>query len=215
MKVHRLISVLLCLSLWAAPSSLDQDKKLDEILDRIGNKYDTTQALFCRFEQWETISQLKQQIHLEGKLYFRKPHFIMMEMRGDENLDLYVNGEHIWLEDLDLDEVEVFDFQERNSNRLLMRFLPPFFLRSFEELRELFDIALISTEDGDSRLELIPLDPGNSTFESLQFDVDDLGRISWLKMVYDAENVKEMRFRGWKKTPEISKYFFQYRKKYP
>jgi len=151
MKVRRLISTLLCLSLWAAPASQDRDNKLNEILDKIGNKYDTTEALFCRFEQWEKISQLKQQIHLEGKIYFRKPHFIMMEMRGDENLDLYVNGEKIWLVDLDLDEVEISDFQQRNTNRDLMRFLPPFFLRSFVDLRELFGISLISTEEGEKQ----------------------------------------------------------------
>jgi hypothetical protein len=136
----------------------------------------------------------------------------MMEMRGSENLNLYVNGEKIWIEDLDLNEVETIDFDQLNINRRLARFLPPFFLRTIDELKELFNISLIPTKNGTNRLELSPKSAGEFKFRSCQFDIDSRGRIPWMKIVYDEENFKEMRFRGWKKIPKTSKYFFQYRK---
>ena len=81
-----------------------------------------------------------------------------------------------------------------------------------EEIKELFNISFIHTKKGKHRLELSPKSAGEFRFQSLQFDVDRWGRIPWMKVVYDEENFKEMRFRGWKKIPKTSKYFFQYRK---
>ena len=66
--------------------------------------------------------------------------------------------------------------------------------------------------NGKNRLELSPRSSGEFKFKSFQFDVDTRGRIPWMKIVYDEENFKEMRFRGWKKIPKTSKYFFQYHK---
>lgn len=193
------------------PAQALQDEKLDEILAKIEKNYNTTEALFCRYEQIETISQLTEEIHLEGKLYFRKPHFIMMEMRGDENLNLYVNGEKIWIEDLDLDEVEEIDFQQLGKNYRISRLLPPFFLKTIEQIKELFDISLIQLGGGKNRLELLPKSNGEFNFISLQFDIDRYGRIPWMKVIYDQENFKEIKFRDWEKLPKISKYFFQFR----
>ncbi len=204
---------MFCFFFLVGPTLMAQNKKLDAILDEIEKNYNTIDGLFCRYEQNEKISQLKQEVHLEGILYFRKPHYVMMEMRGDENLDLYINGEKIWIEDLDMDEVEIIDFRQLSQNRRLSKLLPPFFLNTIEEIRELFRIALIDTQNGKHRLELSPKSAGEFGFRSLQFDVDSRGRIPWVKVVYDEENYKEMRFQGWKKIPKISKYFFQYRKK--
>jgi len=212
MKLRKIIQLLFCFILLIKPAFSSQNKELDAILKKIEKKYNTTEALFCRYKQTEKISQLTEDIQLEGKLYFRKPHFIMMEMRGDENLNLYVNGEKIWIEDLDLDEVETIDFGQINTNRRLARFLPPFFLRTVDELKELFDISLLPTKNGKDRLEVIPRSTGGFKFSSFQFEIDSMGRIPWMKVVYDEENFKEMWFRGWKKIPKTSKYFFQYRK---
>jgi len=212
MKLKNILTVLFCLTFLVKPAFPFQNKKLDAILDKIEKNYNTIEALFCRYEQTEKISQLTEDIHLEGILYFRKPYFIMMEMRGSENLNLYVNGEKIWIEDLDLNEVETIDFDQMNTNRRLARFLPPFFLRTIDELKELFNISLIPTKNGKNRLELSPRSAGEFKFKSFQFDIDSRGRIPWMKIVYDEENFKEMKFRGWKKIPKTSKYFFQYRK---
>ncbi|MGB6340267.1 MAG: outer membrane lipoprotein carrier protein LolA [Candidatus Aminicenantaceae bacterium] len=211
MKLKNILIVLFCFIILVKPAFPLQNKKLDIILDKLEKKYNTTDALFCQYEQTEKISQLTEDIHLEGKLYFRKPHFVMMEMRGDENLNLYVNGEKIWIEDLDLDEVEIIDFHQLSKNSRLSKLLPPFFLLTVEELKELFNISLITTKNGKNRLELSPRSAGEFKFKSFQFNVDEWGRIPWMKLVYDEENFKEIRFRGWKKIPKTSKYFFQYR----
>jgi outer membrane lipoprotein-sorting protein len=209
----KLLSLLFfaIMSVLVNPVSTFQQNKLDEILAKIEKNYDTTEGLFCRYEQTETISQLTDEIHLAGKLYFRKPHFIMMEMRGDENLNLYVNGEKIWIEDLDLDELEVIDFQHLGKNNRISKLIPPFFLNSIEELKKHFDITLIQSEKGPNRLELIPKPESGFNFISLQFDIDRYGRIPWMKVIYDERNSKEIWFRDWEKIPKISKYFFQYR----
>jgi len=188
-----------------------QDNKLDDILAKIEKNYDATDGLFCRYEQTETISQLTEDIYLEGKLYFRKPHFIMMEMHGDENLNLYVNGEKIWIEDLVLDEVEEIDFQQLGKNNRISKLIPPFFLNTIEEIKKHFEITLTQSEGGKNRLELIPKSESEMNFISLQFDIDRYGRIPWMKVIYDEKNFKEIKFWDWEKAPKISKYFFQYR----
>lgn len=190
---------------------LPADEKVDKILKKMEDRYATTEALSCRYQQTENIRQLTAEIQLEGKLYFRKPHFIMMEMRGDENLNLYVNGEKIWIEDLDLDEVESYDFHLLNGNNRITRFLPPLFLNSIQDLKEWFDISLVHTSGGKNRLELRPKSKDTFQFEFIQFDIDSLGRIPWMKVKYDDANYKEMKFWDWQKIPKTSKYFFQYR----
>ena len=214
MKIRDKIFFQICLGIMCFFYTItfaDRDKKLDEILAKMEKNYNTTEALFCRYEQIETISQLTDKIYLEGKLYFRKPHFIMMEMRGDENLNLYVNGEKIWIEDLDLDEVEEIDFQQLGKNYRLSRLLPPFFLNTIDEIKDMFDISLLQSEGGKSRLELLPKSESDLNFISLQFDIDRYGRIPWMKVIYDEKNFKEIEFWDWEKVPKISKYFFQYR----
>ena len=88
MKQKNILISLFCFIVLVKPAFSFQNKKLDAILDKMEKRYNTIEALFCRYEQTEKISQLTEDIHLEGKLYFRKPHFVMMEMRGDENLNL-------------------------------------------------------------------------------------------------------------------------------
>ena len=212
MKIQTIWLFLLSFLMMAGAGSSSQDEKLDKILDKMEKRYQTTQAIFCRYKQTERISQLTEDIFVEGKLYFRKPHFIMMEMRGDENLNLYVNGENIWIEDLDLDEVEIFDFQQMNKNRRLARLLPPMFLQSVQELKEWFHISLLPIR-GKNRLELRPRSQEEFHFESIRFDVGRWGKVPWMKVTYDEENFKEISFRDWQKIPVTSKYFFQYRGK--
>lgn len=213
MRLKHSVTALLFLLLPAKTFFPGQDNKIDALLNKMEKKYNTIEALSCRYEQSEKISQLTEIIHLTGKLYFRKPHFVMMEMRGAENLNLYVNGENIWIEDLDLAEVETIDFAQMNTNQRLARFLPPFFLNSVAELKELFSITLLPATNGRDRLEFSPRSAAGFQFRSFQIEVDSLGRIPWLKVVYDAENFKEIRFKDWKKIPKTSKYFFQYREK--
>ncbi|MFC2169670.1 outer membrane lipoprotein carrier protein LolA [Acidobacteriota bacterium] len=175
-------------------------------------KYNTTECLSNSFTQRKKISQLEGDLRFTGRIYFKKSNFIKMELQGDENLNIYCNGEKIWVEDTDLGEVETYDFHKLRSSRRLSRLLPPVFLHSVQSLKEYFEISLIETEGRRDRLELIPKPGSNFSFTYLRFDVDSWGRIPWMKVEYENGDSTEMEFRKWARHPEISDYFFQYRK---
>jgi outer membrane lipoprotein-sorting protein len=185
---------------------------VDEILSRLEKKYNATETVSCRFSQTKTISQLEGIGRLEGRLYFKRPHFFRVEFRGPEKFTIYCNGKKIWLEDLDLDEVEVYDFSELGANDRLSRLLPPVFAADFEELKRAFTARLVSKEGGADRLELVPKPGSAYSFRNLRFDVDSLSRIPWMKIVYANGDTTEMKFRGWRSQPEISDSFFEYLK---
>jgi len=206
-----LMTFLICLfSSSLIIGSPQQDKK-DRILNRLEKKYNTTETFSYRFKQIQSISQLTEPISHTGSLVFRRPHFIRMEMRGDENLNLYMDGESIWLEDLDLEEVERFDFERLNLEGRLSRLLPPVFLSSVTELKEAFNISLDKTADQDV-LEIIPKDALVSSLKRIRFSVDSHSRIRWMRVDYTNGDWTETKFSKWRKLPKISRHYFRYRK---
>ena len=132
-----------------------------------------------------------------------------MEMRGDENMNLYVDGESIWLEDLDLQEVERFDLEGLNLEGRHSRLLPPVFLSSVPELKEEFTISLDETADQDV-LEIVPKDASVSSIERIRFSVDSLSRIRWMRVDYANGDWTEAKFSNWKRLPNISIHYFRY-----
>ena len=191
-------------------SIVQEDPAVDKILSRLEKKYEETEAVSCRFTQTKRILQLEGPITTTGRLYFKKPHYLRVEHQGEENLIIYCNGEKIWLEDLDLEEVEVFDFKTSGIEGRPSRLLPPVFTASTKELKTQFIIRLLDSPG--SRLKLVPRPASGYTFASLEFDVGSLSRIQWMKIEYANGDWTEMRFRSWKSLPEISDYFFEYMK---
>jgi outer membrane lipoprotein-sorting protein len=190
----------------------DQQDQLSEILERLEKNYNKAETVSCSFEQRKKIRQLTEIMSLSGKLYFKKPHFLRMEFRGDENFDFYTNGMKVWLVDFDFDEVESFEFKKLDSDKRISRLLPPVFFKTTEEMKEIFNFFLRTDRGKTQRIEIIPIRSSDVPFESLKFDVDSLGRITWMKVHYNKEEYTEMNFRNWKRHPEISDYYFQYRK---
>ena len=198
--------------LWAGHvSSSGQQEKLERILAKLEKEYDTFETVSCRFTQTKVIGQMEGEIRLKGKLYFKRPFFMRVELSGEENLRIYMDGRNIWLEDIDLEEVEIYDFEDRESSGRLRRLLPPFFLRGVEELEESFLISLLEEGGGRNRLQLIPREAEGDVLKSLQFDVDRWSRISWMKVEYKNGDWTETIFRNWERHPEISDHFFRYR----
>lgn len=193
-------------------SEVQDDPVIDKILSRLEKKYEETEAVSCRFSQTKHILQLEGQVTTKGKLYFKRPHFLRVEHQGEENMIIYCNGEKVWLEDLDLEEVEVFDFKTSGMEGRPSRLLPPVFTVSAKELKERFIIHLLDDQNATSRLKLVPKPRSEYTFKSLEFDVGSLSRIRWMKIEYANGDWTEMRFWGWKSLPEISDYFFEYMK---
>jgi len=207
-----LITVLLLFSTDYLQSAGDlQDTKLDRLLRRLEKKYDTTEAFSYDFEQIKSLRQLTEPMRFTGTMVFRKPHFLRMEMRGEENLNLFVDGKSIWLEDLDFGEVERFDFDEVSSEGRLARMLPPIFVSGMDEIRDLFHIRLDEEREQDV-VEMTPKEEDLSSVRRIRFSVDSLSRIRWMRVDYVNDDWTDTRFTGWKTMPKISEHYFRYRK---
>jgi uncharacterized protein len=211
-SVLLLIFSLLTITGSAAPHPVLQESRLEKILNSLEKKYNTTEAFAYSFDQVKFLQQLTEPMEFKGTLVFRKPHFIRMEMRGEENLNLYVNGEFVWMEDLDFEEVDQFDFAEINSQGRLTRILPPVFVDGISTMKEKFQVRLDETMDQDV-LELIPLESHVSPLRSIRFAVGSFSRILWMRTDYTNGDWTETRFSGWKNMPKISEHYFRYRKK--
>lgn len=214
-RTERVSKIGLCLCLLSVLglpplSEAQDDPAVDKILSRLEKKYEGTESVSCSFTQTKRILQLEGEIVTQGKLYFKKPHFLRVEHRGEENLIIYCNGEKVWLEDLDLEEVEVFDFKSSGMESRPSRLLPPVFIATAHELKELFIIRRL--EDQGSRLRLVPRPGSGYAFTRFEFEVDGLSRIPWMRVEYANGDWTEMRFRNWKRHAAISDYFFEYLK---
>jgi len=202
--------ILLLLCILPFSQVRGQETELNDLLSRLEEKYETTDSLSCRFTQTKSISQLVGKIEFKGEMIFRKPHFLHLELHGEENLNIFADGETIWLEDLDYDEVESFPFATLKDSGRLSHLIPPLFLSGSEDLRSSFDIELLPNEGDRHVLELTP--KTSSPIARIRFAVDSQSRINWMTISYSNGDFTETRFHGWKKLPNISKHFFRYRK---
>lgn len=209
---NRTVVGLIIFFILGIPVWLSGRQDVDEILTKLEKKINSTETVSCRFSQVKSLPQLKGLVKTTGKLYFKKPHFLRMEMEGDENLIIYVNGEKIWLEDLDLEEVEVYDFEDFGAEEQMSRFLPPVFVKSAADLKRLFSIIIEEIPKRETRLEFIPKPSSGFSFVKLQVDIDDLSRMTGLRIHYGGGDRMDMSFHAWNKHPEISDHFFAYLK---
>lgn len=214
MSKYRIFPIIVLFSMGCLLFNSGQnDQRVEKILSKLEKKYNEAETVSCSFIQSKRIIQLEGTIVTSGELYFKKPHYLRMEHKGDENLVIYCNGEKVWLEDLDLDEVEVFEFSQMGAERRLSRFFPPVFTDSSRELMDYFSVRLAENTGETSRLELVPKPNSDYSFSSLEFEVGSLSRILWLRISYANGDRTEMKFRNWKSHQEISDYFFEYMKK--
>jgi outer membrane lipoprotein-sorting protein len=201
---------LLAIVLLCPAASGPESTGADDILRRMEKKYEASDGFSYRFTQTKSIAQLSEPLILEGTLTFRKPHFLKLELRGDENLDLYADGERIWLEDLDLEEVETYDFERLGSDRRLSGLLPHAAVRSSEELEELYEVRLDRREGNLDYLVLIARKPGTGGPRECRFSVDRRSRLRWMKVTYGNGDFTETRFREWRKSGDLPEEFFAY-----
>jgi outer membrane lipoprotein-sorting protein len=187
-----------------------QATEVDKVLERLERRFDGTDAFSYEFIQKKAVIQLAEPLHFKGVLTFRKPHYIRLELRGDENLNLYVNGEKIWLEDLDYGEVETFDFGMMASEKRLSRLLPPTLQQSVKELKDVYDIALTKKDGNISYLDMTPKTPDAYGVKTFQFSVDQHSRLRWMKVSYENGDLTETTFSEWKKLPQMSIHLFEY-----
>ena len=187
-----------------------QSRTAVEIMDKLQERTDSFDAFSCRIRQTKTLEQLDGEIQLQGPLLYQKPHYVKLELAGDENVSLYSNGEWIWLVDRDLEEFEKVPLEGANAKRQLARLLPPLFFLTREEVEEKFEIASAVPELGEHRLEMTPRAEADFPFERLDVDFD--GRFRALKMALRFRNGDSVQtfLRDCKRLGRISPTVFQY-----
>ena len=191
-----------------------QPKSTAEILDGLQETTDSFEAFSCRIRQTKVVQQFEGVIQLEGPLMYQKPHYLKLELRGDENLSLYSDGESIWLVDKDLEEVEKMTFEGADAGKQLARLLPPLFFLSREEIEGRFEITSAAPKNGEPnarhRLELTPRPAADYPFERLDVDLDGRYRVVRMAMRFNNGDSVDTFLQGCKRLGRISPAVFQY-----
>ncbi len=192
-----LLTLLVMMAVFPLSKSFGQEATLDHILAKLQKRYEATDSFTCRYTQTKQISQLVGMFEFTGKIIFRKPHLLYLELRGEENLNLHMDDKTIRIEDLDLDEEEFFPINRVGDSERLSRLIPPLILSSVDQLKENYDIALLPEQNHRKILELTPKIP--SQIAQIRFALGTLGKIDWMKTKYTNGDFTETRFHDWKK----------------
>ena len=203
-------ALALFVGLSAQPGSA-QTHTASQLMDEMDEMLDSVEAVACGIEQVKTIEQFEGGIRLEGSLLYQKPHFIKLELGGDENISLFSDGETVSLVDRDLEEVETFSIQGADKQRQLSRLLPPLFFLTREEVEERFETSATPPERWKHRLELTPRSRSDYPFERLVVDLSDKFRIQQMRIEFENGDSVETRLKNCVKRPRTSLLAFRYR----
>ena len=190
-----------------------QTRTASELMDGMAETLDSVEAVACNIKQVKRLEQLEGAITLEGPLLFQKPHFIKLELSGDEDLSIFCDGESVWLVDWDLEEVETLDLSSADRDRQLARLLPPLFFLTRAELEERFEITSVapSAQDGKHGLAMVPKTEGEFPFERLSVYMGDAARVQRITMEFANGDRVETTLNGCRKRPRTSLAVFKYR----
>lgn len=203
-----LFSALLAASSTQAATS---QRSADQILEKLSERNESFEAVTCEYQQRKWLKQIEGEIRVEGKIHFQKPHYLRMDLTGDENLNIYCNGERIWIVDRDFLEVEVHSLEGDTKSRLA-RNLPFLYLLQLDEIRSHFSVAKAEESKGGSLLELVPLPGGDLPFLRLTLELDGRDRLRRAVVEYSEEERTETTFSNWKRIDKVSNHYFEYRR---
>ncbi len=206
------LGVMLVVLAWPQAGEA-QTRSASELMDGMAETLDSVEAVACNIKQVKRLKQLDGAITLEGPLLFQKPHFIKLELSGDENLSMFCDGESVWLVDRDLEEVDTFDLSSADRDRQLSRMLPPLFFLTREELEERFDITSVAPAAGDGKhgLAMVPKTEGEFPFERLSVYMGGATRVQRMTMEFSNGDRVETDLEGCRKRPRTSLAVFKYR----
>ncbi len=200
-------AVLTAFSLFFTPFLKSQD--IDSLLTKWENRLKKENLISCDIKQNKQIEFLKDKISLKGRFYYKYPHFFRVEIKGDENYDIYCDGETVCIIDHDLGETEVHDFDVLSSQNRVQQLIHPVIGQTKEDIRNNYDILF--HEDTHS-YELTPKSLSGSSYKTILFKVDIADRIKWMKIFYKNSDWTETEFSNWKELDKVSDYFFKYLK---
>jgi len=182
---------------------------IDSLLLKWENRLKKENLISCRIKQIKNISFLKNKVFLEGEFYYKYPHFFRMEIRGDENYDIYCDGEKVYIIDHDLGEKEIHDVEELYSRKRPNKLALPLLGQTREQIKKNYKIIF---QKKGQLYEVHPLSHTSQSYEKLHFKIDNMDRIEWMKIFYKNSDWTEIEFKKWKEHGKVSDYFFKYLK---
>ncbi len=203
-----LIVLLTCGIAFPAKAS-DEDGAM-KIIRRLQKRYEGAQTISCRFEQRKHIAQLSHEIRLSGIMLFQQPAFLRLELRGDENLNLWADNQRAWIHDLDLEEVESYGMTGGATADRVRDLLPLVYNHSPTDLPKQFDISLQRTEDGLDRLTLSPKPGTVVAWKETDLDIDRWGRMRRMACFYSEFDYVTVTFLEWKRLKPLEPSMFNY-----
>ena len=186
--------------------------EIDALLTEWEERLKDEKLISCKMEQIKKISFLKDPVKVSGIFYFKYPNLFRIEMRGDENYDLFCDGTIITIVNHDLDEKEVYELKDLDPNQRGRRLMPPLINQTRADIKANFQISFGAT---DEQYEVLPKSLANHPFKKLNFKIDAKKRIKWIKLIYHNEDWTETMFSKWEKYGDVSDYFFKYLKDVP
>jgi len=203
----RMTSLLIIMAV--IPFSLtasDRNSEVDALLNKWEKRFRQKKVISCSLFQKKKIRQLAGETVLEGKLYLKYPRFFRLEIRGDENYDLYCDGETVTLEDHDLEETEVYRFEDLGTKQELRQLMPPLLGQSRDEVERNYTIISLPEKN---LFKVTPAAAVSQPFKELYFKVTSLGKIKWMRIAYPNGDWTETTFKNWQQSAGISDDFFR------
>ena len=202
---NRLFGLVLVVLLTSGTYIHGHHPQAQKILQRIQRKMAATEAVSCRFSQTKKIQQVSGPVNLSGSILFQKPRFLKVQLRGDANMDVFVNPQTVTLVDLDLEEVETHPVNDlvQSDHWLspMLMFIDP----------HKIDSDFIGSMVGDPRHRILRLVPKHKqSLRAIEFQVDNFLRVRWSRFRYQNGDMVDTRYTSWRKRKKVSEKVFQH-----
>ncbi len=198
--------LVLMVATWLALPA-QADLRVDTLLDKWDRQLAGGNMVSCRIRQEKRIFLLRDPIQLEGRFYFMYPDCFRVELNGDENFAVYSDGRSICVVDHDLDEVRTYDQGEGTLPQDTARLVHPLAGRT---RKEILAANVIEYDRSKQEYVMTPRSAG-ATYAVVNFRVDHLERLVWVRVSYANGDWSETEFSRWRRHDRVSRHFFRYR----
>jgi outer membrane lipoprotein carrier protein len=148
------MACFVCESAVAAEDAAKTDDKVEAFLEEFVAKREKLDDYSARFTQTKVSTLFDEKEVSEGRVYYLRPGKILWDYRSPDVMKVLVQGRVLSIYIEELEQLEIYDFTREKKMRGL--FLG--FDESPDELKEMYDIALVDPGKGDSGtcVQLVP-----------------------------------------------------------
>jgi len=145
---------LVCATVMAAARGADADDEVDAFLKEFVAKRETMHDYSANFKQTKVSTLFDETEVSTGRVYYKRPGKILWDYRSPDVMKVLVKERVLSIYIEELEQLEIYDFTREKKLRGL--FLG--FDESPEELKELYDISLVESEEDDrgACVKLVP-----------------------------------------------------------